>query len=313
MPCSDKAYRNTESGVFMKRKQRIGRERTPVGVLIALTLFGAACLIPFLTVISISLSSPKTISDFGYSVFPREFYTGGYEAIFASPDTVINAYISTIKVTIAGTAISLLSVSMIAYALARLKGSKLSVFITYFIYIPTLFSGGLFASYIMNTRVLGLGNSLWALILPGCVGVFNVFMIRTFIQQQPQALFEAAKIDGASEVVIYYKLAMPLAKPALATVGFNVALSYWNSWYNSMIYIRDNDKMTLQHMLQRLMMNMQEIMNEMNTGTSLGVVEIPTESFRMAMVIVTLGPMMLLFPFFQKYFVKGMVVGSVKG
>lgn len=297
----------------MKRKHKLGSERTSAGVIIALSLFCAACLIPFLTVISISLSSPKTISDFGYSIFPREFYTGGYDAVFESPQTVINAYISTIKVTVAGTAISLITVSLIAYSLARLHGTKLGVLITYFIYIPTLFSGGLFASYIMNTKVLGLGNSLWVLILPGCVGVFNVFMIRTFIQQQPQALFEAAKIDGASELVIYYKVAMPLAKPALATVGFNVALTYWNSWYNSMIYIRSKELMTLQHMLQRLMMNMQEIMNEMSTGTALGVVEIPTESFRMAMVMVTVGPMMILFPFFQKYFVKGMVVGSVKG
>ena len=297
----------------MKKNHNLKRERTPIGVLIALTLFCVACVIPFLTVISISLSSPETISDFGYSVFPRELYLGGYEAIFEAPDTVINAYVSTIKITVAGTLISLLFTSMIGYALARLQGSKLGVLITYVIYIPTLFSGGLFATYIMNTKVLGLGNSLWVLILPGCVGVFNVFMIRTFIRQQPQALFEAAKIDGASEVTIYYKLALPLAKPALASLGFNTALGYWNTWYNSMIYIRDSEKMTLQHMLQRMLMNMQEIMNEMNTGTALSVAEIPTESFRMAMVMVAVGPMMLLFPFFQKYFVKGMVVGSVKG
>ena len=297
----------------MSRKQTNRRERTHPGVLIALAIFCAACLIPFLTVISISLSSPETISNFGYSIFPREFYTGGYEAVFESPKVVLDAYWTTIKVTVLGTFISVASVSLVAYALARMQGSVLGKVINYYIYIPTLFSGGLFASYIINTSVLGLTNSLWALILPGCIGVFNVFMIRTFIRQQPQALFEAAKIDGANEFVIYYKLALPLAKPAIASVGFNVALQYWNSWYNSMIYIRSKEKMTLQHMLQRLLMNMEEIMNEMNSGTSLGVAEIPTESFRMAMVIVTVGPMMLLFPFFQKYFVKGMVVGSVKG
>ncbi len=297
----------------MKRKHILNKDHTPIGVLIVLTLFCLACLIPFLTVISISLSSSKTISDFGYSIFPREFYLGGYEAVFKSPKTIINAYWSTIKVTAAGTFIGLLFTSTIAYALARLQGSRLGKIITYFIYIPTLFSGGLFASYIMNTKVLHLGNTLAILILPGCVGVFSVFMIRTFIRQQPQALFEAAKIDGASELTIYYKLAMPLAKPALASIGFNMALGYWNTWYNSMIYIRDSEKMTLQHMLQRLLMNMQEIMNEMSTGAALSVADIPTESFRMAMVIVAVGPMMLLFPFFQKYFVKGMVVGSVKG
>ena len=297
----------------MKRNPIANKDRTPIGVLIVMTLFCVACLIPFITVISISLSSTKTISDFGYSIFPREFYLGGYEAVFESPKTVINAYLSTAKITLIGTAVGLLFTSMIAYALARMQGSQLGKFITYFIYVPTLFSGGLFASYIMNTKVLGLGNSHWILILPGCVGVFNIFMIRTFIRQQPQALFEAAKIDGASEVTIYYKLAMPLAKPALASLGFNSALGYWNKWYESMIYIRDAEKMTLQHMLQRLLMNMQEIMNEMSMGSSLSAAEIPTESFRMAMVIVAVGPMMLLFPFFQKYFVKGMVVGSVKG
>ena len=297
----------------MKIKHTLKRDRTPIGVLIALTVFCVACLVPFLTVISISITSPQTINKFGYSVFPRELYLVGYETVFKNPKTVFDAYWVTIKVTALGTGFSLVFTSLIAYALARLQGSKLGGIITYFIYLPTLFSSGLFATFIMNTRVLGLLDSHWVLILPGCVGVFNVFLIRTFIRQQPQALFEAAKIDGANEFMIYYKLALPLAKPALASVGFNTALGYWNMWYPSMIYIRTNSKMTLQHLLQRLLMNMEEIMKEMAAGSTMGVTEIPTESFRMAMVMVTVGPMMLLFPFFQKYFVKGMVVGSVKG
>lgn len=297
----------------MKVKHSLERERTPIGVLIVLTLFCVACLIPMVTVFTISITSPETVNKIGYTIFPTEIYLGGYETVFESPKTVFDAYWATIKITALGTCISLVFTSLIAYALARLQGSKLGGLITYYIYIPTLFSSGLFASFIMNTKVLGLLDSHWVLILPGCVGVFNVFLIRTFIRQQPQALFEAAKIDGANEFMIYYKLALPLAKPALASVGFNTALGYWNLWYPSMIYIRTNSKMTLQHLLQRLLMNMEEIMKEMSMGSTLGVAQIPTESFRMAMVMVSVGPMMLLFPFFQKYFVKGMVVGSVKG
>lgn len=289
------------------------RERTSIGIVLFFVIFGLACIIPFATVISVSLSDSQTISDFGYSILPREIYLGGYEAIFAKPKVVIDAYKSTIIVTIVHTFLSVMVSSMIAFVLARISGSKICTMVTYFIYLPVLFNGGLLANYIVMTKWLGLGDSRWALILPGCVAPFNIFMIRTFIKQQPASLFEAAKIDGAGEITIFRVLAFPLAKPAIATVGFNVALASWNSWYNSMIYIRTSSKITLQHMLQRLLMQMEDIMNQMTSGGGLSVAEIPTEAFRMAMVIVTIGPMILLFPFFQKYFVKGMVVGAVKG
>ena len=289
------------------------RERTSIGIILFFVIFGVTCIIPFATVITISLSSAQTISDFGYSILPREIYLGGYETIFRNPKTVIDAYKATIIVTIAHTFLNVMVSSMVAFVLARISGSKICTIVTYYIYLPVLFSGGLLANYIVVTKWLSLGDSWWALILPGCVAPFNIFMIRTFIKQQPASLFEAAKIDGAGEITIFRVLAFPLAKPAIATVAFNVALASWNSWYNSMIYIRTSSKITLQHMLQRLLLQMEDIMNQMTGGGGLSVVEIPTEAFRMAMVLVTIGPMMLLFPFFQKYFVKGMVVGAVKG
>lgn len=290
------------------------REHTSIGVILFFVIFGVCCLIPFLTVISISLTSPQTISDHGYSVLPREFYLTGYATVFQSPKVVLDAYKATTIVTVAHTFLSVLVSSAFAFVLARIAGSKIGNILSFYIYIPVLFSGGLFAGYIVVTKMLGLTDSWWALILPGCVAPFNIFMIRTFIRQQPASLFEAAKIDGAGEITLFRVIALPLAKPAIATVAFNVALGTWNSWYGSMIYIRTKSKITLQHMLQRMLMEMEDVMNQMSgDAVGLEVATIPTEAFRMAMVIVTIGPMMLLFPFFQKYFIKGMVVGAVKG
>ncbi len=288
------------------------RNRTSMGVILFFVMFGLICVIPFLSIITISLSSPQTISDYGYSVLPREIYLGGYETIFDKPKVLFDAYKTTIVVTVAHTFLSVMVSSMVAFVLARISGSKIGTALTYYIYLPVLFGGGLLAHYIVVASWLNLGDSWWALILPGCVAPFNIFMIRTFIKQQPVSLFEAAKIDGAGEFTIFRVLAFPLAKPAIATVAFNVALGTWNSWYNSMIYIRTSSKITLQHMLQKLLMRMEEIMQEMTTGAT-NLQTIPSESFRMAMVLCAIGPMILLFPFFQKYFVKGMVIGAVKG
>lgn len=272
------------------------------------------CLIPFLIIVSASFTSKMDLAKYGYSLFPREFSLEAYRFLLAAPQTIVNAYKSTAIVTACGTVLSLVVDSLMAYGLARKAGSKLGTFLTYYIYIPTLIGGGLTPSYIINTRYLGLTDSLLVLFLPGLVHVFNIFMIRTFINQQPKSLLEAAKLDGASEFGIYFHVALPMAKPALATVGFNLALGYWNSWYNSMIYIRTNSKMTLQHLLQRMMGTLQQFLAELQAGLGpVSLADIPAENLRMAMLVVAIGPMMFLFPFFQKYFVKGMVVGSVKG
>jgi len=272
------------------------------------------CLIPFLIVVSASFTSKMDLAKYGYTVFPKTVSLEAYKFLLAAPQTILNAYKSTAIVTVCGTVLSLIVDSLMAYALSRKGGTRLGKFLTYFIYIPTLIGGGLTPSYIINTRYLGLTDSLLVLFIPGLVHVFNIFMIRTFINQQPKSLMEAAKLDGANEYGIYFHVALPIAKPALATVGFNLALGYWNSWYNSMIYIRTNSKMTLQHLLQRMLGTLQQFMAEMQAGLGpLSMADIPGENLRMAMLVVAIGPMMFLFPFFQKYFVKGMVVGSVKG
>ncbi|MBO5197951.1 MAG: carbohydrate ABC transporter permease [Lachnospiraceae bacterium] len=292
-----------------KRKQ----EKTSLPVHIFFLLFGLICLIPFITVVSASFSSELDLARYGFRVLPKKWDLTAYKYLFENPKMVLNAYGVTIFITVVGTVFGVLFMAMVAFCLAR-SSMKLKSVLTFYIYFPTLFSGGLTASYIINTQYLNLTNSLAALVAPGLINIFNVFMIRTFLKQQPASLFEAAKIDGASEYAIFFRIALPLAKPVLATVAFLTALDKWNEWYNSMLYIRDNDKITLQHMLQRMMNNINVLMENMdNIPMGVNLADIPGENLRMAMLIVSIGPMMCFFPFFQKYFTKGMTVGAIKG
>ena len=290
------------------------KERTGWGVHLFFCLFGICCLIPFMMVISASFSNDLDLFDYGYSIFPKRIDLTAYKLLFENPSVIVNGYKITIFVTLTATTLAMVVMSMAAYTLARKSGTVMGKALTYFLYFPSLFSGGLVPSYIINTQYLHLTDKLAVLILPGLASAFNIFMIRTFIQQQPVSLIEAAKIDGASEFYVYLKIAIPLAKPVLATVAFNTALGNWNQWYNSMIYIRSSQKITLQHLLQRMMMNYQAILQQIEKGVGdVTYDQIPGESMRMAMLCIAIGPMMCFFPFFQKYFVKGMVVGAVKG
>ena len=203
--------------------------------------------------------------------------------------------------------------SMAAYCLAR-NNFRYKKILTFFIFFPTLFSGGMVPSYIINTQYLHLTDTLAALILPTLINVFHIIMLRTFFKQLPESLFEAAQIDGASEYTIFFKIALSLSKPVIATVAFLSALNKWNEWYNAMLYIRNDNLVPLQYLLQRMMMNIQSILNTMqNMPVSVNPSDLPGENLRMAMLVIAIGPMMLFFPFFQKYFVKGMTVGAVKG
>jgi len=290
------------------------RERTSPWLHLFFCAWGIICLIPMILVVMASMSNDLDLAKHGYRLIPLKFDFTAYKLLFKDMSILLDAYKVTAYVTFMATLLSLIFMRLAAYVLVRKSRTRFGVALTYFLYFPTLFSGGLTASYIMNTQVLGLLDSLWVLILPSTVSAMNVFMIRTFIQQQPYSLVEAAKLDGAGEFMVYMKIAMPLAKPVLATVGFNLALGNWNTWYNSMIYIRTKEKVTLQHLLQRMMMNFNAIMLQIEKGLpGVSYKDIPGESMRMAMLVIAIGPMMFIFPFFQKYFVKGMVMGSVKG
>lgn len=292
------------------------RNRTHIGIHIFFIVFALICILPMLSIITASLTSDADLVEYGFSILPRSLDsidTSAYAYLFENPKEIINGYCVTIFITVVGTFLSVLVMSMMAYALARPQ-FMFRNFVAFFIFIPTLFSGGMASSYIINTKYLGLTDSIWVLILPGLVSVFHVFMIRTFFKGVPDGLFDAAQIDGANELKIYFRIALPLSKPVIATVAFLGALGRWNTWYNAMLYIRSSSKYPLQYLLQRIMLNLQELIENIeHIPGGFEEFDIPGESLRMALLIVCIGPIMCFFPFFQKYFTKGMTVGGVKG
>lgn len=295
------------------KKTNNKRNNTNIFIHIFFIVFGAMCIIPFMMVVSASFTSVRDLSYHGFSILPPKVDFTAYAYLFENPKQIIYGYMTTFFVTIVGTFLSVMVMSMAAYALSRPR-YKLKGIMTAYIFFPTLFSGGMVSSYIVNTRYLNLTDSIWVLILPGLVNVFHIIMLRTFFMQLPDGLFDAAMIDGAGEWRIYTTIALTLSKPVIATVSFLGALTKWNEWYNAMLYIRSEEKYPLQYLLQRMMMNIQELINSMEYVPSIALTEdIPGENLRMALLVVCIGPMMLFFPFFQKYFTKGMTVGAVKG
>ena len=296
-----------------RNKAILAKEKTSPLVHLFFILFGLACLIPFLVIVSASFSDEMDLARYGFGLIPKKFDLTAYAYLFENPKTIINAYLVTIFITVVGTFLGTLFITMVAFTLSR-KNFRFRGLLTAYIFFPTLFSGGLVSSYLINTQYLHLRDNLLALILPTLINVFHVIMVRTFFMQLPESLFEAAKMDGASEYTLFFRLALPLSKPVIATVAFLGALAKWNEWYNAMLYIRNEDLVPLQYMLQRMMMSIQSLLNAMQSvPTMVDITSLPGENLRMAKLVVAIGPMMLVFPFFQKYFVKGMTVGAVKG
>lgn len=289
------------------------RNKTSIVIHLFFILFGVLCIVPFMIVVSASLSSETDLAINGFSVLPSKVDFTAFKYLFKNPETIVNAYMVTIFITVVGTFLAVLFMAMAAYCLAR-SSFRYKGILTFFIFFPTLFSGGMVPSYIINTQYLHLTDSLAALILPSLINVFHIIMLRTFFKQLPEALYEAAVIDGASEYHIFFRIVLPLSKPVLATVAFLNALAKWNEWYNAMLYIRDDRLVPLQYMLQRMMMNLRALLDAMqNVPSSVNIQDLPGENLRMAMLVVAIGPMLLVFPFFQKYFTRGMTVGAVKG
>lgn len=282
----------------------------------AFFIFLSVCFIlPMFSIISISFSSDKMINDFGYTFFPKGIDFSAYKYIFKNPYEILNAYKITIIMSVIGTLIYLIIAGMCAYAISR-KTFKYRHLITFFIFFTMLFNGGLVPTYIWVSKYLGLKNSIWALILPGLGNVWYLFLMRTFFSQLPNEIMESATIDGATELTIFSKIVLPLSTPVIATIALFQLLNFWNSWYPALLYIDDQSLYPLQYMLQIMLRNIQEILRAMQEGVSpgtLSVHDLPTDSIRMAMCILAAGPMLFVFPFFQKYFARGITVGSVKG
>lgn len=281
-----------------------------------IALVAIICLIPFLMVVVGSFTAEKEIIANGFSFFPKELSLEAYKTALKEPMAILRAYGVTASLTVIGTAIGLFIVAMTAYVLQR-KDFKWRNKVTFFFYFTTLFSGGLVPWYILMVKYLGLKDSYLSLLLPPLLSVFNIIIMKSYMSGIPQALTESAKIDGAGDFTIFMKVILPLVKPALATIGMFIALGYWNDWYNSMLFINNENLYSLQYYLYKIVNNIEAyktILAQAGGGTSLGsTINMPSESLKMALTIIVTGPIILVYPFIQKYFVSGVTIGAVKG
>ena len=285
-------------------------------------LLSLTFIIPMILVISISFSSEASVTaanSAGYSLFPKEFSLDAYRLAFKNPDKIVKGYIVTISESVLGTFLSCAVCGMIAYPLSRSSFAYKGP-ITFLVFFTMLFSGGMIPTYIIYTRWYHLADNFWVYILPGLSGgAWNTLMIRTFFKSLPESLFESAKIDGAKELTIFFKIAVPLSKPVFATVGFMMLIGKWNDWNTSLLYIRNEDLYTLQYFLQRILNEAQFLKNlaenPLFSGSNIDTTQFtaPAETLKNALCVIAAGPMLMVFPFFQKYFSKGMTIGAVKG
>jgi putative aldouronate transport system permease protein len=277
-------------------------------------IFALVCVFPFLFVTIISFTDERTLARNGYALFPEKWSLEAYRYLFQAGDQLLRSYGVTILVTVIGTAISVVLISLFAYAISR-SSFKYRRFFTFFAFFTMLFNGGLVPSFIVTTQLLGLQDTLWALILPLAVNAFFILIMRTFFMTMiPAAIIESGKIDGASELGIFIRLVVPLSLPGLATIALFSTLGYWNDWFNALLYINDPDMVPLQSMLMRIENSMQFLLqNSNNPSVGTGILQsLPQDTSRMAMVVLATGPIVLAYPFFQRYFVQGLTIGAVK-
>ena len=270
-------------------------------------------ILPFILMISVSFTDEATLTAGGFSLLPRVFSLEAYQLAFRNPKQLLQSYQVTILFTIAGTLLSTLIMSMMAYSLSR-PNFKLRRVVTFMAFFTMLFSGGLVPSYLLNVRYLHLNNTFWIYVIPALVSAWNLIIIRTNFQQIPVSLIESAKIDGAGEMYICFRIVIPLSVPVLATIAFLYFVGKWSDWMTAVIYIKSPNLYSLQYLLQRILREVEFLkqLSAENRALEAGAV-FPTESFRFAMALLTSGPVLVLFPFFQRYFSKGLTIGAVKG
>ena len=286
-----------------------------IGQIILNVLFivmAVAVVIPFIILVSVSLSNETDISYFGYRLIPKQIDLTAYRYVFKHPKTILNAYKVTAIFSFVSMILNTVVTSLFAYPLSRKifkQRNKLSLFM----YFTTMFSGGLVPTYILITQYLHLANTIWVYIIPGMFGVWGAFVMRTFFNGLPDSLIESAYMDGAGEYRILFQIVYPLSTPVLATMAVGTFLGKWNDWNTSMLYIDDSKLYSLQYMLQRIIQNLTLLQNNEEAAMLFSdAAEVPAETVRMAMAVVVAGPILFVFPFFQKYFVKGITLGGVK-
>ena len=294
-----------------------GEKAFQIFAFVFLTLLTIFALAPFVLIISASLTEENTLAVGGYQFWPKVFSGAAYKYLFTKAGTILNAYGISIIVTAVGTVVSLIISPMLAYPMSR-KDFRFRNFLAFFVFFTMIFSGGLVPSYMMWTRIFQIKDTIFALIIPNyLMGAFNIFLLRNYFTNSiPVSLIESAQLDGAKELTIFFKIILPLSTPVLATVGLFVGLAYWNDWTNGLYYITDTALYSIQNLLNRLMQNIEYLKSGSaisNIAGNIDTSQMPSTSIRMAIAVVAVLPIIIIFPFIQKYFIKGVVVGAVKG
>ena len=270
-------------------------------------------LYPVLVVLGVSFTSSEALADYGYAVIPKEFSLDAYRLAVKSGD-ILTAYINTIGATVVGTSVGVFIMLLYAYPLSR-KSFKRRKFFSFYAYFTTIFGGGMVPWYMVCTQLLHINNTYLALFLPSLVNVWNIIVLRTFITTNiPNAILESARIDGCSEFRAFASIVIPLSKAGIATIALFMALAFWNDYYLPMMLITNPQYYNLQYYLQLIFLNIEALSKNTNvSAANAQAVKIPAETTRFAMCVLAMGPILFVYPFFQKYFVKGLTIGSVKG
>ena len=280
-----------------------------------LVIFSLVAIFPMLLLVMASITDENELITHGYQIIPRKLSLDAYTYMKNQATTIVRAYMVTIGTTVVGTILSILLTTSIAYSMAR-KNFKYRNVLSFFVYFTMLFNGGLVPQYIMWTTIFHIKDTYAALIFPNLLmTAFNIFLVRNYYTNSiPDALYEAAQLDGATEFGIFTKVVFPLAKPVVATIGLFSGLAYWNSWTNALYYVQDPRYFGIQNLLMRIMKNIEYLRTGASEALAEGqAVTLPGNSIRMALAFIGVLPILILYPMMQKYFIKGVIVGAVKG
>ena len=298
---------------------RLNRIRPGTNVLfnILFIILALSCVLPVIFIFIISITDEQVVRTQGYQFYvtAKTVSTSAYQYLWTQRKTILHALWISVEVTAIGTVLGVALTSLLGYVLSR-REHKLNGFLTIMVFIPMVFGGGLAASYVVNTQILKIDNTIWALILPLAVSSFNVVIARTFFRTTiPDSVIESARIDGASQWTIFFKIVLPVSKPVLATIALFLAFGYWNDWYQSMLYIKSDNLKSLQALLQAMEKDIEFLTKNPTAGLSQTdmIRKMPQESVRMAIAFVVAVPIACVYPFFQRYFISGLTIGAVKG
>ena len=300
----------------MSRLNRI-KPVTNVMFNLVFILLALVCVLPIIFIFIISITQESVIRTEGYQFYVTAQTISGeaYKYLWTQRATIAHSLWISVEVTVVGTVLGVALTCLMGYVLSR-REYRLNNFLTILVFIPMVFGGGLAASYVVNTQILKLSNTIWALILPLAVSSFNVTIARTFFRTTiPDSIIESARIDGASQGTIFLRIVLPISKPVLATIGLFLAFGYWNDWYQSMLYIKSDSLQSLQAMLNSMQKDLEFLTKNPTAGLTQSdmIRQMPQESVRMAIAFVVAVPIACIYPFFQKYFISGLTVGAVKG